>query len=205
MSYNKFTLRKVVEDFSLKIQETGTFIPPLAPVAPSNFLVQMLADNIPWAIAVGSEKARSEAIINPILLEVRRQLDRQVSVFSGEEFNIDPEAELTGRCDFLISRSPEQLFITAPAVVIVEAKKEDTKPGLGQCLAEMVAAQRFNAIAQQNVPTIYGCVTSGTAWRFLKLEEQVATIDLTDYPVSPIEYILSVLLWMLRPESPKPG
>jgi hypothetical protein len=149
-------------------------------------------------VAVGSEKARSEAIIFPILLEVRRQLDRKVSVFSGEDFTVDIELELSGRCDFLISQSAEQLFIKAPAVILVEAKKEDTKPGLGQCIAEMIAAQRFNAKANQEIPIIYGCVTSGTAWRFLKLEDKTVTIDLSDYPVSPIDRLLAILIWMAR-------
>lgn len=200
MPYNKFTLRKVVEDFSLQIVETDTFIPELEPVVPSDLLRETLADSLPWAIAVGSEKARSEAIITPILLEVRRRLNRQVSVFSGEDFTVDVEAELSGRCDFLVSRSAEQLFIKAPAIIIVEAKKEDIKLGLGQCIAEMVAAQKFNQAAKQPIPTIYGCVTSGTAWRFLQLQGQTVTIELTDYPLPPVEGILSILLWMLRPE-----
>jgi hypothetical protein len=198
MPYNKFTLRKVVEDFSLQIVEGDTFIPELESVAPSELLRETLADSLPWAIAVSSEKARSEAIITPVLLEVRRRLNRQVSVFSGEDFTVDIEAELSGRCDFLVSRSAEQLFIKAPAVIIVEAKKEDTKSGLGQCVAEMVAAQRFNETAKESIPVIYGCVTSGTAWRFLKLERQTVTIDLADYPLPPVDRILSILLWMLR-------
>ena len=135
---------------------------------------------------MSSEKARSEGIINPVLLEVKRQLQGQISVFSGEEFNVEPEAELTGYVDFLLSRSPKQRFIKAPAVILVEAKKEDLKPGLGQCLAEMVAAQRFNQQKQQPISTIYGTVTSGTVWRFLKPEEQCASIDLTDYPLPPV-------------------
>jgi hypothetical protein len=198
MPYNKFTLRKVVEDFSLQIVEGDTFIPELESVAPSELLRETLADSLPWAVAVGSEKARSEAIITPILLEIRRRLNRQVSVFSGEDFTVDVDAELTGRCDFLVSRSPEQLFIKAPAVIIIEAKKEDTKSGLGQCVAEMVAAQRFNEKAKESIPVIHGCVTSGTAWRFLKLEGQTVTIDLTDYPLPPVDRILSIFLWMLR-------
>ncbi|WP_366853759.1 hypothetical protein [Microcoleus sp. PH2017_22_RUC_O_B] len=99
--------------------------------------------------------------------------------------------------DFLLSRSPEQLFIKAPAVVLVEAKKEDLKPGLGQCLAEMVAAQRFNQQKQQPISTIYGTVTSGTVWRFLKLEEQCVSIDLTDYSLLPVEQILGFFVWMM--------
>jgi hypothetical protein len=157
-----------------------------------------LRETIPWAIAVSSEKARSEGIINPVLLEVKRQLQGQISVFSGEEFNVEPEAELTGYVDFLLSRSPEQLFIKAPAVILVSAKKEDLKPALGQCLAEMVAAQRFNQQKQQPISTIYGTVTSGTVWRFLKLEEQCASIDLTDYPLPPVDQILGFLVWMMQ-------
>ncbi|WP_293142840.1 MULTISPECIES: hypothetical protein [unclassified Microcoleus] len=197
MPYSKFTLSKAVEDFNLTIIEGARFLPEIAPVTPSPLLRDTLKETIPWAIAVSSEKARSEGIINPVLLEVKRQLQGQISVFSGEEFNVEPEAELTGYVDFLLSRSPEQLFIKAPAVVLVEAKKEDLKPGLGQCLAEMVAAQRFNQQKQQPISTIYGTVTSGTVWRFLKLEEQCVSIDLTDYSLLPVEQILGFLVWMM--------
>ena len=77
---------------------------------------------------MSSKKARYEGIINPVLLEVKRQLQGQISVFSGEQFNVEVEDELTGYVDFLLSRSPDQLFIKAPAVILVEAKKEDLKP-----------------------------------------------------------------------------
>jgi hypothetical protein len=197
MPYIKFTLSKAVEDFQLTIVEGGRFIPEIPSVTPTALLQDILKETIPWAIAVSSEKARSEGIINPMLLEVKRQLQGQISVFSGEEFNVEPEAELIGYVDFLISRSPEQLFIKAPVVILVEAK-EDLKPALGQCLAEMVADQRFNKQKQQPISTIYGTVSSGTVWRFLKLEEQCVTIDLTDYPLPPVEQILSFLLWMTQ-------
>ena len=197
MPYSKCTLSKAVEALDLTIVEGTRFLPEISPVTPSSLLQDTLRKTIPWAIAVSSEKARSEGIINPVLLEVKRQLQGQISVFSGEEFNGEPEAELAGYIDFLLSRSPEQLFIKAPAVILVSAKKEDLKPALGQCLAEMVAAQRFNRQKQQPISTIYGAVTSGTVWRFLKLEEQCASIDLTDYPLPPVEQILGFLVWMM--------
>lgn len=201
MPYSKFTLSKAVDDFNLTIVEGSRFLPEIAPLIPSPLLRDTLRETIPWAIAVSSEKARSEGIINPVLLEVKRQLQGQISVFSGEEFNVEPESELTGCVDFLLSRSPEQLFIKAPAVILVEAKKEDLKPALGQCLAEMVAAQRFNQQKQQPISTIYGTVTSGTVWRFLKLEEKCVSIDLTDYPLPPVEQILGFLVWMMTENS----
>lgn len=198
MPYSKFTLSKAVDDFHLTIIEGGRFLPEITPITPTPLLQEILKETLPWAIAVSTEKARSEGIINPVLLEVKRQLKGQISVFSGEEFNVEPEAELSGYCDFILSRSREQLFIKAPAVVIVEAKKEDLKPALGQCLAEMVAAQRFNKQKQQPIPVIYGTVSSGTVWRLLKLEEQTVTIDLTDYPLPPVDQILGILVWMMQ-------
>jgi hypothetical protein len=54
--------------------------------------------------------------INPVLLEVRRILHNDISVFSGEEFNVDFNVGLNGYCDFLISRSNDQLAIEAPAI-----------------------------------------------------------------------------------------
>ena len=150
------------------------------------------------ANAVDTEKARSEAIINPILLKVRRIFNSTISVFSGEEFNVDASIGLNDVCDFLLCRSPERLTVEAPAIVIVEAKKSDLKSGLGQCIAEMVAAQRFNQARVQPLTAVYGTVSSRTQWRFLKLEGQTVTIDLMDYSLPPIEPILSFLVWMVK-------
>jgi hypothetical protein len=196
MSYREFTWAKAKHDFGLQTVEGERFLPEVPVVEPSFLLQETLKRGIPWAIAVGNEKARSEAIINPILLEVKQILDGQVSVFSGEEFNVEPDAGLNGTCDFLLSQSPEQMAIEAPVLVVVEAKKENLKRGMGQCLAEMVAVQRFNQASQQMIPRIYGSVSTGTTWRFLKLEESTVTVELTDYPVPPVETVLSLLVWM---------
>lgn len=198
MPYSEFTLRKVKQAFGLKTVEAGRFLPPTEPIAPSVYLTESLIEGLPLATATGSEKARSELIISPILVEVRKILQRQVSLFSGEDFTVEPELGLSGVCDFLISRSPEQILIEAPAIAIVEAEKADLKVGLGQCAAEMVAAQKFNEINDIAIATIYGSVSSGTVWRFLKLEAKTLTIDLNDYPVPPVEPLLGMLVWMVR-------
>ena len=197
MPYDNFSLSRVKRDFNLKTIENKRFFPDIQPIEPSFYLKEALNEGLPLAIATGSEKARSELIISPILVEVRKILERKISFFSGEDFTVAPELDLTGVCDFLISRSPEQVFIEAPAVVIIEAKKGDLKPGLGQCAAEMVAAQMFNQQTGIPITTIYGSVTSGTAWRFLKLEGNILNIDLQDYPVPPVEMILGMLVWMV--------
>ncbi|RCJ40015.1 hypothetical protein A6769_05535 [Nostoc punctiforme NIES-2108] len=198
MSYSDFSLSKVKRDFNLTTVENGRFLPEIQSIEPSLYLKEALSEGLPLATATGSEKARSELIISPILVEVRKILDRKVSFFSGEDFTVASELGLNGVCDFLISRSPEQIFIEAPAIVIIEAKKGDLKPGLGQCSAEMIAAQKFNEINNIPIKTIYGSVSSGTAWRFLKLEEQTLSIDLNDYTVPPVEILLGMLVWMVR-------
>jgi hypothetical protein len=129
---------------------------------------------------------------------VRKYLKRQVSLFSGQDFTVDASLGLSGVCDFLLSQSTEQLEIEAPVVVLVEAKKADLNTGMGQCMAEMIAAQRFNQSSERSVGTVYGCVSSGILWRFLKLEDQQVTIDLKDYGIDPIGPLMAKLVWMLR-------
>lgn len=199
MPYSQFTtISKAKAAFGLQVQEVR-FLPPIAPIAPSSNLQEFLEQSLPIA-SVGSEKARSEMLIVPVLLEVRRILNQRISLFSGEDFNVDESVGLNGICDFLLSRSPEIIEITAPAVVIVEAKKVDITLGLGQCIAEMVAAQRFNEQQGQSIPILYGAVSSGTLWRFMQLQGTVVTIDLLDHTLPPIEQILGILVWMLRDE-----
>lgn len=127
--------------------------------------------------ATGSEKVRSEGLIYPVLIEVRRYLKRQVSVFSGEDFTVDETRGLSGIVDFLLSRSPLVSTIEAPATVIVEAKKADLATGLGQCVAEMVAAQLFNQLNGKPIPVVYGVVSNGTQRRFLQMEGSAVTLD----------------------------
>jgi hypothetical protein len=182
---------------AIAIHEGGRFFPDVPPVKPDDLLRQELEEGLPLVLARGSEKARSEWIISPVLTAVRRLLDRQISLFSGEDFTVDPSIGLNGTCDFLISKSLSQLEIQAPVVIIIEAKKENLNGGLGQCIAEMVAAQKFNAANNVNIPIIFGSVTSGTTWKFLKLEGNAVTIDITEYPLPPVEPILAFLTWML--------
>jgi hypothetical protein len=197
MAYSNFTLRKVKQEFGLTIEEQGSFLPEITPIEPSAYLTETLRRNLALAIAVGTEKARSELLISPVLVEVREILDRQISVFSGTDFTVDESLGLNGICDFLISRSTEQLMIESPVLAIVEAKKEDLNAGMGQCIAEMIAAQKFNEINDTPRRTMYGIVTTGNVWRFLKLDDRTASIDLTDYALPPVDRILGILAYLV--------
>jgi hypothetical protein len=200
MLYSSFTLDEVEQRFDLKLK-TGRFLPVLETIAPSNLLQQFLATTLPLAQETGSEKARSEFIIAPILVELRTLLANSISIFSGEDFTVDRELGLNGICDFLISRSPTQFKINAPVVALVEAKKGVLKDGWGQCIAKMVAAQRFNQLHEQAIDLIYGVVTSGTGWQFLQMQGNQIIIDPEEYSLQPLERLLSVLSWMTLGDS----
>ena len=194
MAYSDFTTIAKVKALGLEVLEVK-FLPKIESIEPSAYLQEALRLGLPVILARGSEKARSELLIAPILLEVSRHLSHKVSLFSGEDFTVDASRGLNGSCDFLISRSPQQLEIEDPVIVIVEAKKVDLNSGLGQCLAEMFAAQIFN---QSEEAIVYGCVTTGTGWKFLKLQGGVASIDVTEYAIPPVNQVLGILVWMVQ-------
>jgi len=200
MAYSNFTLSKVKIDLHLTVEENTSLFPEIQPIPPSDYLTFVLQEHLPLVTAINTEKARSELVIMPILIEVRRYLQYQISLFSGTEFNIDATKGLESRCDFILSRSLEQYEITCPVVTIIEAKNESLKSGLGQCLATMLAAQMFNQKQGQSVETIWGTVTTGTDWKFLKLINQNAFIDPIDYSIKQVEQILEILVTTLTNE-----
>ncbi|WP_333087171.1 MULTISPECIES: hypothetical protein [unclassified Microcoleus] len=89
-----------------------------------------------------------------------------MSLFSGREFNVDAARGLSGYCDFLISRSPEQLVIESPVIALVEAKNDNIQSGLGECTGGTIAAQIFNQRREHDIQTIYGVLTTGSIWKF---------------------------------------
>lgn len=193
MSYSDFTLETVKKTLNLTISTREDIFLQVAPLPASEYLQETLAYNVPFALASNTEKSRSEMIITPILLELTKKLLNQISLFSGVEFNIEPSQGLSGTCDFLISRSPEFLLINAPVIIILEAKKENIKAGLGQCIAEMYAAKLFNEREENEITEIYGAVTTGEIWKFLKLSGERVQVDLAEYFLNDVNKILGIL------------
>lgn len=198
MAYSNFTLETVRKAFDIEEVDIAGLFSESEPMTPSELLTAVLARNVPLATAIGTEKAKSEMIVADVLVELREQLNLSISLFSGVDFNVDNESGLVGVCDFLISLSPVQFVLEAPVIVLVEAKKDDLEVGLGQCVAEMIAAQYFNAERGNNVLRIYGAITSGREWRFLKLEGKKLYIDMAVYPIAQCDKILGILAGMVK-------
>ncbi|MGB5960271.1 MAG: hypothetical protein WBG73_06390 [Coleofasciculaceae cyanobacterium] len=193
MAYSDFTLDKIKKTFNLTLLDQADIFASIPELSCSAMLREVLRENVPLALASNTEKSRSEMIIAPILVELRKQLNHQISLFSGIDFTVDATQGLNGVCDFLISHSPELLIVSAPIITLVEAKKENINAGLGQCVAEMLAAQLFNEREGNEIAVIYGVVTTGTIWKFLRLKEQVIEIDLSEYYLVDIDKVLGIL------------
>jgi hypothetical protein len=198
MAYNDFTLDALITQFRLQVHEESNAFASFTSLPISDLLRQTLQENLSLALDINTEKARSEFIIAPVLSEVRRQLLFRISLFSGVEFNVDPAQGLRGVCDFLLSLSPLQLTIQVPVVMVVEAKNENVKQGMSQCIAEMIAAQQFNQERNNAVGTVYGVVTSGNLWKFLRLTAMHVVVDATEYHISQVERIVGIIVAMLK-------
>ena len=171
---------------------------PLAP----DFRV-VLERNTSLALLIHTEKARSELIVAPILADLWFRTDRRISLYSGQPLDVDIPAGLNGICDFLIGRSPQLPDVTPPFVVVVEAKKDDIPGAYGQCAAELVAAMRANATAKVEMVTIFGCATTGSVWRFMKLTGTHLEIDAAEYYVTQADRIVGILLHMVGHNLPQ--
>jgi hypothetical protein len=206
MAYSDFTtLTKVREAFGLTIEESINLFTDTPEVLPSSYLQTTLNENVFLATAINTEKARAELIIAPVLLEVRRILNFQIGFFSGSEFNVDLQAGLSGYCDYILTASKESYEIRTPVVTLAEAKNESIKSGLGQCIAEMVAAQLFNQRNGEALESIYGAVTTGTDWKFLKLVDKKIWIDKRDYFINEVSQILGILTMPFKAFHPIEG
>lgn len=199
MAFRDFRYPEVLTTFGLTAEPVTDLFGHTLPVAPSPELQDRLAIGSRLAVIVNTEKVRSEAMIAPVLMEFWWRYHARIGLYSGTEFSADPGAGLNGFCDFLICRSPQQPYVTPPTVVIFEAKRDNIIDGLGQCVAGMVGAQRFNQRQNAAADPIYGCVTTGTAWKFLQLSGPTVAHDLVEYNLAQVDRILGILVHMVGP------
>ena len=194
MAYSDFTLPRLHREFDLEIVEEPDLFSEVGAVEVDPVLRGLLEVQVPLAAGLSTEKARSELIVAPVLMDVLRRMRGRLGFFSGVEFDVDESRGLKGYCDYLLTKSPSVFIVLAPVLAIVEAKNENMKAGLGQCVAEMVAAQVFNEREGEGPAVIYGAVTTGTNWRFAKLEGKIVSLDRREYHIDEIGMILAILL-----------
>ncbi len=193
MGYSKYKkLKQVTEKFGLR-SEKVVFFAQITPIEPSDWLKKTI--EMADTVVLSNEKVKSERIISPVLSEVHILHKTKLSLFSGEELNVQPENDLNGPCDFFFSTRPNAYLLEAPIVAMTEAKAgcrpdENMEYGMAQCTAQMVAAQIFNEKAGLPTPTVWGCATTAGEWHFLKLTDQTLYIDTKSYYLDRLDVLL---------------
>ncbi len=193
-SYSRFTYDDL-ENLGIIVEEEYLF-DNVPSVEPSDFLQLVLKKNMDKKLK--SEKAKSELIVTPILNELVEQNVDRIAYYSGYNFDVDKKLGLKGFCDYILTFNPKSPIIDAPVFCVVEAKNDNLDAGVPQCVAEMYAAQLFNQKKGQNIENIYGTITFGFEWRFLKLNEKKAILDKNIYYLVKLPELLGVLNAILK-------
>ncbi len=192
MAFRDFVFPQVQEQLGLRVEDCNLFAATSPfPVRPE--FADFIRDGTTLALANSTEKAKSEFIIAPVLLELRRSLGGTFTLFSGVEWEVDRERGLNGYCDFILGRGPSQHILQAPHVAIVEAKNDLIRTGLGQCIAAMVAARISNERAGIATVAVHGVVSTGLAWKFLRLRGDVVAMDVPEYTIDNLPRIMGIL------------
>ncbi len=189
MAYSDFrTLAEVEKSLGVKSRRARIFS-NVSPQEPGENLQRAL--QLAQELPVKSEKAKSEMIVTPILLELRERNEKFFTIYSGDNLNVDEAKGLKGECDFIIARETGSLEVTSPILQVVEAKKNDMDIGIPQCAAQMIGAKIFNEQRGLPLSVLYGCVTTGDDWLFLKLEGELL-IDTQKYYLGNLAELLGV-------------
>ncbi len=186
MGYSNFKkIKTVIKKFNLDARSVKLF-ENITPVEPSSWLKETL--EISLSFPMMNEKMKAERIISPILVDIARYYPTRITLFSGEDLNIQPENDLSGECDFFFALHPPKPYLDAPIISLTEAKDEDLEWGIAQCAAQMYGAKLYNESENHALPIIYGCATDGIEWHFLKLENNVFDVDIA--PITNLPQLL---------------
>lgn len=189
MPFNQFkNIPQVQAKYAIKYVEQN-FIQPLAFELSPYFLTEF-EFNLIHLDVFSSEAARCEIIIFPLLREVYKHYAEQFALWVQKPIRFDEP--LSGVPDYVISKKSTlgKLYLETPLVAVVEAKKNDFEQGWGQCLAELVAAQKLNAHPSL---AVYGIVTDGKTWELGCLSETTFTKNTKSYSLNNLPELLGSL------------
>lgn len=188
------TFQDLRDRFGIQV-ETEPFLPQITPLALLSWLIKCLSVNKLSPSLAKYEKAVSEMLIAPMLSAVKEYNADKISLFSGEPLTMT--GELSGVCDFIIAANPKAYLPEPPIMVLVEAKKQDLYGGIPQCIAEMLTAWSVNNRAGIHYEAIFGYVTTGNEWLFLKLSGNRAIADPAIFYYPELNRVLGVFQWII--------
>lgn len=193
MAFTNFkSADEVQQAYQIKYDEKDFF--ELRPMKPSESFLKEFEFSMANFDVFSSEASRCENIIYPILREVCKQFIDDFALWSHKSLTVDDT--LTGTPDYIIARRSElgKNVLGLPLVMITEAKQNDFIKGWGQCLAELVAAQKLNKDEQKSV---YGIVTDAEFWQFGQLKGKEFTRSKTRANIDDLDKVFGSIYAML--------
>ena len=189
MAFSDFKkISEVQEKFRIRYSANDFF--EVEEAKPSEQFLQDFEFSMQHINVFSSEASRCEAVIFPILREVYKKYADSIALWIKEPITYDET--LNGTPDYLISTKSE-LGITVvgtPLIMLVEAKKNDFEQGWGQCLSELVAAQKIND--DPSFP-VYGIVIDGTLWEFGRLVNDTFTRNRTNFTLANLPILFGTV------------
>lgn len=189
MAFSDFKkISEVQEKFRIRYSANDFF--EVEEAKPSERFLQDFEFSMQHINVFSSEASRCEAVIFPILREVYKKYADSIALWIKEPITYDET--LNGTPDYLISTKSE-LGITVvgtPLIMLVEAKKNDFEQGWGQCLSELVAAQKIND--DPSFP-VYGIVIDGTLWEFGRLVNDTFTRNRTNFTLANLPILFGTV------------
>ena len=189
-TFSSYSIKAVKETFQLEIRRNLLF-ENLAVVEPGALLLENLERS--KLVSLRTEKALSELVIAPVLMEIVYRNRELITLFSGESLDVDRDRGLIGEYDFALSLNPDTYLLEAPIFALVEAKKQDIEARIPQCIAQMVGADIWNNREGHPLDAVFGCVTTGNEWLFLKLQGNQIFINNTSYFIDNVPVLLGAL------------
>ena len=194
MAFSDFkSIAEVQEAYHIVYQEADFL--EFCEYTPSTTFISELTFNRQYIDVLTSEASRCENIIYPVLREVYKGMIDRYALWSHKGLAYDQT--LNGIPDYLITTKSElgKTVLGMPIIVVVEAKQNNFMEGWGQCLAELVAAQKLNHTEQKPV---YGLVTDAEVWQFGKLQDVIFTKHRTHLTIDNLSQLCSALLYCLE-------
>ena len=194
MGYSNFRkIETVSKQFGVSVKREALF-GKIKTLKPSAWLVQTL--KLARLFPLRNEKVKSERVVSPILVEIAASYQKSITLFSGEDLEVNASQDLAGACDFFFTLVPQSAFLESPIITLVEAKDEDMDYGTAQCAAQLYGARLFNEAEGKNIPILYGCATDGVEWQFLRFENNIFSID--DKVYTDLKEILGVWHYIVQ-------
>lgn len=194
MAYTDFTIEQLRIKFGIKDRVKEVF-GKVEPCEPNDLLKNSI--RLSKFLQLRNEKIKSEVIVAPILLYLIDKNSDFLTFFSGETLNYDKKLGLAGEIDFILSKKTDSYGLNFPLLAIVEAKRNDFELGIPQCIAQLIAANKYNEALGTHIPKLYGCVTTADEWLFIEFQGKDVTIDKKKYKIDNIDELLGVFQFII--------